>query len=280
MKNLLFILLTALSVPLSAQVYVGQNMHNGVEKRSYSVLSNQDSKELADDLEKYLGRFGKVSKPGKNIYRIQNLKGNTVSTDLGYIDVVSKSTKKLEKLEFFFLNDAHNALNDHELNPGGAEKFVQEFIDFSQQKLQARLVGENLSLAEDELKEAKKGQAKIEKSIESNLKEQQKLGKKLDSSPELMARAMSEKEEIVTQLSTDSTQVLDDKAKTELSKASQKKDKEISRIQKETEKAEGKLEKKEAELEDLKKELSEAKLKVRSLEKVVNDAKSLTERVK
>lgn len=280
MKNLLFILLTALSVPLSAQVYVGQNMHNGVEKRSYSVLSNQDSKELADDLEKYLGRFGKVSKPGKNIYRIQNLKGNTVSTDLGYIDVVSKSTKKLEKLEFFFLNDAHNALNDHELNPGGAEKFIQEFIDFSQQKLQARLVGENLSLAEDELKEAKKGQAKIEKSIESNLKEQQKLGKKLDSSPELMARAMSEKEEIVTQLSTDSTQVLDDKAKTELSKASQKKDKEISRIQKETEKAEGKLEKKEAELEDLKKELSEAKLKVRSLEKVVNDAKSLTERVK
>ncbi len=269
-----------MSIPLSAQVYMGQNIHNGSEKRSYSVLSNQDSKELTDDLEKYLGQFGKVSKPGKNIYRIQNLKGNTVSTDLGYIDVVSKSTKKLEKLEFFFLNDAHNALNDHELNPGGAEKFVQEFIDFSQQKLQARLVGENLSLAEDELKEAKKDQAKIEKSIESNLKEQQKLGKKLDSSPELMARAMSEKEEIVSQLSTDSTQMLDDKAKTGLSKASQKKDKEISRIQKETEKAEGKLEKKEAELENLKKELSEAKLKVRSLEKVVNDAKSLAERVK
>lgn len=280
MKKLLLIVFTALSGSLAAQVYVGQNMHNGVEKRSYAVLTNQDSKDLTDDLEKYLGQFGKVSKPGKGIYRIQNLRGNTVSTDLSYIDVVSKSNKKLEKLEFFFLNDAHNSLSDHELNPGGAEKFVQEFIDFSQQKLQARLVGENLSLAEDELKEAKKDQGKIEKSIESNLKEQQKLGKKLDSSPELMAKAMSEKEEIVSQLSTDSTQVLDDKAKSDLSKASQKKDKEISKIQKEAEKAESKLEKKEKELEDLKKELSAAKIKVRSLEKVVSDAKSLTERVK
>src|SRR5690606_20643520 len=130
-----------------------------------------------------------------------------------YIDVISKSTKSLEKLEFFFLNDAHNALSDHELNPGGPEKFVQEFIDFSQNNLQARLVAENLSLAEDELKEAKKEQGKVEKSIESNLKEQQKLGKKLDSSPEVMAKAMSEKEEIVSQLSTDSTQIMDDKAK-------------------------------------------------------------------
>lgn len=280
MKKLLLIVLVISVLPLSAQVYEGQNLHNGVEKRSYSVLSNQASKDLTDNLEKYLGRFGKVSKPGKNIYRIQNLKGNTVSTDLNYIDVVSKSTQKLEKLEFFFLNDAHNSLNDHELNPGGAEKFVQEFIDFSQQRLQAQLVSENLSLAEDDLKEAKKDQSKIEKSIESNLKEQQKLGKKLDSSPELMAKAMSEKEEIVSQLSTDTTRVMDDKAKSDLGKASQKKDKEISRIRKDTEKAEDKLGKKEKELEDLKKELSEAKQKVRSLEKVVSDAKKLADQVK
>lgn len=280
MKKLLLIVLLISSAPLVAQVYVGQNMHNGVGKRSYSVLSDQDSKDLTDDLEKYLGQFGKVSKPGKNIYRIQNLKGNTVSTDLDYVDVVSKSTKKLEKLEFFFLNDAHNALSDHELNPGGAEKFVQEFIDFARQRSQARLVSENLSLAEDELKEAKKDQGKIEKSIESNLKEQQKLGKKLDSSPELIAKAMSEKEELVSQLSTDSTQVLDDKAKSELGKASQKKDKEISRIQKDAEKAEDKLGKKEKELEDLKKELSEAKQKVKSVEKVVSDAQKLAEQVK
>ena len=275
MKKLLFIIFTAFAGPLTAQVYVAKNMHNGVEKRSYAVLSEQESKTLTDDLEKYLGQFGKVVKPAKNIYRIQNLKGNTVSTDLNYIDVVSKSTKKLEKLEFFFLNDAHNALNDHEINPGGPEKFVQEFIDFSRKNQQTRLLAENLSLAEEELKEAKKELGKTEKSIESNLKEQQKLGKKLDSSPELMAKAMSEKEEIVTRLSTDSTQVLDDKAKTDLSKASQKKDKEISKLQKEAEKAESKLEKKEKELEELKSELSEAKQKVKSLEKVVEDAQRL-----
>lgn len=280
MNRLLVLIFTLLASPLSAQVYVGLNLHDGKEKRSYAMLSNQESKTLTDDLEKYLGQFGKVTKPEKNIYRIQNIKGNTVSTDLSYIDVVSKSNKNLEKLEFFFLNDAHNALSDHELNPGGAVKFVQEFIDFNRQNVQARLVKENLSLAEDELTEVKKDLSKVEKSIESNLKEQQKLGKKLDSSPELMAKAMSEKDEIAQQLSTDSTEVLDDKTKSNLSKASQRKEREISKIQKDAKKAESKLEKKEKELDDLKKELTEAKRRVRSVEKVVSDAKSLAEQHK
>jgi valyl-tRNA synthetase len=274
MKKILLATLITVSNTLLAQVYVGANLHNGEEKRSYSVLTQQESKELVDDLEKYMGQFGKVTKPGKNIFRIQNLKGNTVSSDLNYIDVVSKSTKKLEKLEFFFLNDAHNALSDHELNPGGAEKFVQDFINYAQTQTQARLRSENISLAEDELKEAKRDQNKIEKSIENNLKEQQKLGKKLDSSPELMAKALSEKEIMVTQLSTDSTAVLDEKAKTELSKATQKKDKEISKLQKEAEKTEEKLEKKEKELEELKTELNQVKRRVKSLENIVIDAKS------
>lgn len=274
MRKILLAALITLSNSLMAQVYVGTNLHNGEEKRSYALLTQQDSKELIDDLEKYLGQYGKVSKPGKNMYRIQNLKGNTVSTDLNYIDVVAKSSKKLEKLEFFFLNDAHNALSDNELNPGGAEKFVQEFINYTQSQVQARLRAENVSLAEDELKDAKKDLGKVEKSIENNLKEQQKLGKKLDSSPELMAKAMSEKEVIVTQLSTDSTAILDEKAKTELSKASQKKDKEITKLQKEADKAEDKLAKKEKELEELKNELNQAKRKVKSLETVVIDAKS------
>lgn len=275
MKKVLIAVLICLSSTAFAQVYVGSNFHNGEEKRSYSILTTQNSKELIDDLEKYLGQYGKVTKPSKNTYRIQNLKGNSVSSDLNYVDVVSKSTKKMEKLEFFFLNDAHNALSDNELNPGAAEKFVSDFLQYNQSQAQARLRAENVSLAEDELKEGKKEQSKIEKSIENNLKEQQKLGKKLDSTPELMAKAMSEKEEIISQLSTDSTVVIDDKAKNEISKASQKKDKEISKIQKEAEKAEDKLSKKEKEIEDLKKELSIAKMKVRALEKVVSDAKSL-----
>lgn len=273
MKKILLAAFITLSNTVLAQVYVGANLHNGEEKRSYALLTQQDSKELIEDLEKYLGQYGKVSKPGKNIFRIQNLKGNTVSSDLNYIDVVSKSNKKMEKLEFFFLNDAHNALSDHELNPGGAEKFVQDFINYAQGQVQNRLRAENVSLAEDEVKEAKKDQGKVEKSIENNLKEQQKLGKKLDSSPELMAKAMSEKELIVTQLSTDSTAILDEKSKADLSKASQKKDKEISKLQKEADKAEDKLAKKEKELDELKKELDQAKRRVKSLENVLIDAK-------
>jgi hypothetical protein len=187
MKKLILSILSLVSLSVQAQVYVGDNIHNGTNKRSYSVLSNQDSKEYTKSLEAYLGQFGKVNKAEKNVYRIQNLKGNAISSDLSYIDVVSKSTKNLEKLEFFFLNNANNALSNNELNAGEAEKFVQGFIDYSNGNLEARLIQENISNAESELKDAQKEHSKIEKSIENNLKDQQKLGKKLDSSPELVA---------------------------------------------------------------------------------------------
>lgn len=276
MKQLILSILSFVSLSLQAQVYVGDNIHNGTNKRSYSVLSNQDSKEYTKSLEAYLGQYGKVNKAEKNVYRIQNLKGNAISSDLSYIDVISKSSKNFEKLEFFFLNDASNALSNNELNSGEAEKFVQGFIDYSNGNLETRLIQENISNAESELKDAQKDHSKIEKSIENNLKDQQKLGKKLDSSPELVAKAMSEKEEITAQLFADSVAVLDDKSKTNLSKASQKKDKEISKIEKEAKKAESNLGKKESELEELKNELKDAKLRVKAYEKALSDAKSLS----
>lgn len=275
MKKLIFAALGFVTLNVNAQVFVSDNIHNGVNKKSFIYLSTQNEKDLSKDLEAYLGQFGKVSKPEKNIYRIQNLKGNSISSDLNYIDVISKSNKNLEKLEFFFLNDANNALNNNELNSGEAEKFVQSFINHNKNSLEAKLLTENLSIAEEELKDAQKDLKKVEKSIENNLKDQQKLGKKLDSSPELVAKAMSEKEEITSQLFSDTTQVLDDKTKTSLSKASQKKDKEISKIEKDAKKAESNLSKKEDELEDLKKELQNAKAFVKYNEKVLNDAKSL-----
>jgi chromosome segregation ATPase len=155
-------------------------------------------------------------------------------------------------------------------------KFVQGFIDFSNANLESLLIKENVAFAEGELKDAQKEQSKIEKAIENNLKDQQKLGKKLDSSPELIAKAMSEKEEITSQLFTDSVAVLDDKAKTNLSKASQKKDREISKIEKNAKKAESNLEKKERELEDLKEELISAKTRVKAYQKALSDSKSLS----
>ena len=276
MKKIILSIFSLVSLGLQAQVYVGDNIHNGTNKRSYAVLSNQDGKEFLKSLESYLGQYGKVNKAEKNIYRIQNLKGNAISSDLSYIDVISKSSKGFEKLEFFFLNDASNALNSNELNAGEAEKFVQGFIDFSNANLESLLIKENVALAEGELKDAQKDQSKIEKAIENNLKDQQKLGKKLDSSPELIAKAMSEKEEITSQLFTDSVAVLDDKTKTNLSKASQKKDREISKIEKNAKKAESNLEKKERELEDLKQELVSAKAQVKAYQKALSDTKSLS----
>ncbi len=275
MKKLFILLFTTATLHASAQVYISEGIHENTNKRSYSVLSNQENKELTKTLETYLSQYGKVNKVDKNTYRIQNLKGNTISSDLSYIDVVSKSGKNFEKLEFFFLNDANNALNNNELNTGKAEAFVQSFIDLTNTNLSTRLLSENLNLAEDELKDAEKEVKKLEKSISNNLKDQEKLGKKLDSSPDLIAKTLAEKEEIVSQLFSDSTLVQDEKTQKNLSKASQKKDKEVEKIEKSAKKAESTLSKKESELEELKAELESAKAKVKAQQAVLNANKSL-----
>lgn len=270
MKRLILGLIILATMSVQAQVYQSENIHGGTNKVSYSYLSNQDGKELTKDLETYLGQFGKVNKPEKNSYRIQNLSGNNISSSLASIDVVNKSKKGLEKLEFFFLDKSSNAITDV-----NAESFVQKFIDYTSAQLGKKLLAENLTIAEEELKDAQKAVNKIEKSIESNLKEQQKLGKKLDSSPELLAKAMSEKEQLVTQIFADSTATLDDKSKSTITKASEKKDKEISKLKKDADKAEDKLGKKEDELEDLKKELQSAKATLKAHEKIFAGTKSL-----
>ncbi len=271
MKRLIVFLLSITTFTTQAQVYISENIHNGTNKKSYSVLTNHEGKEIGKSLEAYLGQFGKISKPEKNIYRIQNLAGNNISPALSYIDVVSKSGKSFEKLEFFFLDKSQNAIQED----AKAEAFVQTFIDLADKSVAARLLAESVSIAEDELKEAEKEVKKIEKSISSNLKDQEKLGKKLDASPDQIAQAMAAKEEIVSQIFSDSTIVQDEKAQKNLSKASQKKDREIEKIEKGAKKAGNSLSKKEDELESLQKDLASAKAKVKAQQAVLNSTKLL-----
>ena len=271
-KSLIILFFSILSLQLSAQIYIGDNVHNNENKRSYSILSVMNDKDLNQSLEEYLGKFGKIQKPEKTIYRITKFKNN-ISSDLSSIDVIAKSNKNFSKLEFFFLNDAGNALTDFELNKGEAEKFVNGFLDYLDESVEKKLIKENIANAESELKEAEKNMAKIRKAIENNLKAQEKLGKKLDSSPELLADAMAQRDDLNAQLSS-SLDSLDEKSISKLNKASDKKDKEISKIEKQAQKAEKDLGKKEDELEGLKKDMTQAKQVLSAYQKALVDAKS------
>lgn len=270
MKKLIILFITLSFTNANAQVFISENVHDETNKPSYTVFSNQDDKDLSKNLDDFLSKNGKVNKVDKNILRLQTSKHNAISSELKYVDVIQKSTKKMEKLEFFFLDKDDNAIEEKKFNSAEAAKFVQEFVNYNNKQIEAGFIAENIANTEDELKEAEKELSKIEKSIESNYKDQAKLGKKLDASPELLAQAMAEKDDLSSQIvdgeSTDS--------KT-LSKAWKKKDKKISKLKKDAAKAETKLEAKEKELEELKEELNYAKAHVKAREKVLSSAKAM-----
>lgn len=261
---------------VSAQIYIGENVHEGISKRSYSVLSHLPEKDLTKNLELFLRDYGKFTKPERNIYRLAKPNDRSISTDLNRIEIIAKSNKTISKLEFFFLNDANNALSDHELNVNGAESFVNRFINYLNEQVELELIEQNIELAESELKEALRNQSRLRKSIENNLKAQQKLGKQLDASPELMAEAMSERDDINSLLSEDNQNDLDEKSVTKLERTSKKKDREITKIAKRTKKAEKDLIKKEDELEVLRKEMAEIRNLVNAYQKALIDTKSFS----
>ncbi|MCP9770251.1 hypothetical protein EGI22_20290 [Lacihabitans sp. LS3-19] len=279
MKILAYFLIAFSFINASAQVYRGNNLHSGTAKSSFYIISNQDEKDLNKDLEDYLDGFGKVSSPEKYLKRLEKLKGQNIADELAYIDIVRESTKKMEKVVFFFLDKNEKALSSFEMKDREAIAFVENFQKYTLRNLEEELLKENIKLAQDNLAEANKYLSKTEKALETNLKEQEKLGKKLDASPEKLTKALSEKEEIVNELYSD-PQAEEEKAKEELVKASTKKEKEIAKIQKEKEKAETKLSKKEKEFDALKDNLFDAKNRLKATSAVLEDAKKALDNFK
>lgn len=271
---------TSLLTIAQSRVYTGNHLFGKEAVNAYFILSNQDDKELKADLEAYLKPLGKISNPGKTSYSIEKMKNSMISQELESIVVQIVSTKKMTKVVFFFLDREMMPLKSFEIKAKEAEAFVSGFEDLVQKNLEIKMAEENLRNAEDELSATQKDIKKLEKSLENNLKEQEKLGKKLDQSPELMAKALSEKEELVGKIYSDDSTSSDLKTKTEIEKASTKKEKEISKIKKDQEKAESKLEKKEADFANLKFELMGAKKIERALEIAKKDAFDLLNNLK
>jgi hypothetical protein len=263
------------SLSLNAQSYVfeGLNIHRGLAQPSFFILVDQDEKKLIENLKEFVKPQGKFSELEKRVFRLESIKRNEISEDLQKMDMTIFVNKPMLKLAFFYLDKDGEPLKGFQFNQEAAKKYVSDFSKFNFDKLAAELAAGNLRLADEDVSEALKDVAKIEKQLESNLKDQEKLGKKLDASPEMLTKALGEKEELVGKLYSETE--ADKKTSDELKKASLKKEKEIAKIQKEKEKAETKLEKKEKDFDTLKDELFKAKHLLKELERVRKDATDL-----
>ena len=253
-------------------VFKGSNYYLGSENQSYFVMSTIDDKDLSKYAEKWLNAYGKVTKVEKNLFKLEKIKGNKWSDDLSIIHMQIKSMKRAQKVVFYFIDKNGAVLSQQAMRDQDAFEFIESYNMYVMRNEELNLVNINLENAKDDLQDANKAFAKAQKSLEKNLKEQESLGKKLDASPEAMSKALSEKEEIVTQIVGDSTSA---KSMGDLNKASVIKEKEIQKIKKEKEKAESKLQKKEAEFDVLKNELTQAKRSIKSFEAILKDAENI-----
>ena len=276
MKQYLTLILFLLSfsrIYAQSTVFIGENLHQNESKVSFYLLLNQDDKEIISDLKEYVKSNGKLIETAKNTYRLDKVNLPKISESVKAIDIKLESTKQLQKVIFFFLDVNNVEVGSLTLNQKAAEKFVFDFGVFIQKSLTLKLSNIDLKSIGLKVSDTKQLINKIEKQLENNLKDQEKLGKKLDSSPELLTKALTEKEEIVGKLYNENASEIDAKKEEDLKKASTKKEKEIVKIQKDKDKALTKLEKKEKEFDELKSELFSAKGMLKYLDRIYADAK-------
>jgi hypothetical protein len=276
MKQIILLIFLCLSFGLifgQSPVFIGKNLHQDESKVSFYLLLNQDENDILSDLKEFVKPSGKLIEVSKDLYRLEKVSFPKLSENIKFIDIKLETKKQLLKVIFFFFDDRNIALGNSTLDQKLPENFVFDFGVFTQKSLTLRLSTIDLKTINVQISDAKQLINKIEKQLESNLKEQEKLGKKLDASPELLTKVLSEKEEIVEKLYNDNSSEIDSKTENDLIKASTKKEKEIVKIQKDSDKALSRLEKKEKEFELLKIELFSAKGLLKHLNRGYADAK-------
>ncbi|NBA85762.1 hypothetical protein GVN16_08330 [Emticicia sp. CRIBPO] len=238
------------------------------------VLLHIDQKDVSAEVKKYLTEFGKVVESPKNHFKVDNPRSVGVSDHLSSIMAKVEEYKDLTKVYFIFMGNGNKPLEKAETDEYKSALFVEKFGVMAYKNLEIRLGELDIKQAEENYNDAQKNVKKIEKSLESNLKDQEKLGKKLDASPEAMTKLLSEKEEITKKMYGDNETLVDNSTEEELKKAALKKEKEIVKNQKDKEKTTSKLEKKENDFNELKNNLFEAKARLKNAEVILDNKKS------
>lgn len=256
------------------QIFSSLELENDEPKIAFYIFVKGDPKDLSDDISTYLNSNGKVKEQNETKYvELNNGLGQSELVNKIAIDLIEN--KNYNKLVFFFLDNDEVALGQGAVRDQDREEFIYGLYDLIRKNEEARLVKDDLELAESNKNDAEKEKNKIEKSIERNLRDQEKLGKKLDASPEEISKLINEKNTVLQQKLTgaedNEVEVDLEKLDKELSKA----EKEIIKQKKKAKKNSSKLVQRERQLEDLSKELFAAQNYLRKMEEILRDKERL-----
>jgi hypothetical protein len=260
-----FLFVTNLAV--CQTVLHGRDILDGELKEGYYLLLKIDGKTLSSEWEDYMNTFGRVSEVEKNRYSITKFRQQAVSDD--ELTIESKVNEMGEFAKIFCVIESANKRN---VNKQAFDNLLLDFAADAQYRELARLAESDLEEAEGYLKDSERNQKKRERSLESNLKSQEKYGKYLDESPENMVSLLDEKKSIVDQqVNSD----LDESQAGALAKEATRKEKEISKNRRNEAKYEKRLDKKETEFDELRDELFAAKRAVATAKELVSAKKMI-----
>lgn len=266
MRKILILLSLLLAKPaLSQTVIHGDDILDGELKTGYYLLLKIDGKTLADEWKNYLTSYGRVAEVERNRYSITKFKQPLISSNELEIE------SKISEFDIFTkLFCVVEGVSTRDFNERAFDEFLLDFAQGAQYNELARLAEKDFIEAENYLKDSQRDQKKIERSLENNLKTQEKYGKLLDESPEKMVSLLDEKKSIVEQ-QIDSD--LDEQQALLLSKEAKRKEKEIAKNKNSEAKYAKRLRQKENEFDKLKEELFAAKRTVTTAEELVSAKK-------
>lgn len=278
MKKIICILLLLGSSPIWAQHILRSDIvYQGKVQISHYMFFTTDADELKRDLGVYLGKMGKMSEE-KNIMTISNIKSGNIGNSLDKMVAILEENKDFSTVNILLLDENENSLDDREINKDRFDEFMFDFYDLVYKNEEKRLAQDDLEITEKELDKAQKSVNRAEKSIEANLNAQEKLGKKLEQSPEELSKIIKEKDEIYQKILAQSEEVKEKPE--ELEKEMSKKDKAIIKAKDDKEKNAEKLVKKEEEFSKLTDELILARKYLEQMQQVVNSKKAVIQELK
>jgi DNA-directed RNA polymerase subunit F len=267
MKQLLgiFALLLFSNLTIGQTVIHGSDIIDGKLKKGYYLLLKIEGKTLSEEWKEYLSAYGKISETEKNRYSLSKFKNQSVSDeDLG----VESKVSELNGFTKIFCTV--EGVKERSFSEQAFDEFLLDFAENAQYRELVRLAELDLEEAANYLEDSERDQKKVERSLENNLKYQEKYGKYLDESPEKMVSLLDEKKSIVDQqISSD----LDEDQAEALTKEAKRKEREISKNQRNEAKYAKRLNKKEAEFDELRNELFAAKRTLTTADELVSAKK-------
>jgi hypothetical protein len=260
-KQTIFLLLfSALTYTLSAQHILKSSVifNNEVHPTEYIFIPSE-SKVVESDWKTYLSKTGKVSEE-KGQYTSQ-IESSDISRSLNKIVSYIQDYKSFSAVHVILMDENEHSLATDEINVQALETLLYEFYDLAYFNQEVSMAEADLELAQKFTDDAEKLHSRAERNLAANIKAQEKLGKKIEATPDKLSEIIQEKNEVyqkmLEQNGSDEPQIEEENG--DLEKEFTKTEKKLLKTKSTEKRNSSKLDKKEAEYEELTMKVIEAK---------------------